>query len=139
MAQDICVLTLVGRLTRDPEVRYTAGGTAVLAGRLGYTTRRKQGEEWTDASNFLDVTLAFGNRAESLGRLLTKGSRIGITGRLEWREWTDKSGEKRQSYQAVADDVQLLDSRDGGQETRQPAAGGSGAPKDDIPFGPSWA
>lgn len=142
MADDMNRVNLVGRLTRDPELRQ-AGQTQVLSGRLAFTTRVKRGDEWSDEGNFVDVTLAFGRRAESLSRFLTKGSRIGVDGQLRWREWEDKSGQKRQAIDVFCDNVFLLDSRMDGQQqgsrvkpdievTSQPAA--TQVDDDELPF-----
>jgi len=108
MAADTNICVLVGRLTRDAEQRQ-AGDTTVHAMRLAFTSRGKRGGEWEDQSNFVDVTL-FGR--EGLTPYLTKGTRIGVTGRLSWREWEAKDGTKRQSLEVVAQDVQLLDSKE---------------------------
>lgn len=152
MAQDINVVSLVGRLTRDAEARTTAGGTPVTGMRLAFSTREKTGESWGDKSNYIDVTLW--NR-EGLTQYLVKGARIGVAGRLQWREWTANDGTKRQTVEVVAQDVQLLDSKqDGGAQPAQAAhsempytpprharveGGGGGGDDDSIPFAASWA
>ncbi len=109
-------VVLVGNLTRDPELRNLPSGMAVLSIRLAVNTRRKDGQsgEWMDEPNYFNVTI-FGNRGEALSRFLSRGSRIGVDGRLRWREWQDKDGNKRESIEIVADDVQMLDSRGGGE------------------------
>ncbi len=113
---------LVGNLTRDPELRNLPSGMAVLSIRLAVNTRRKDGQsgEWMDEPNYFNVTI-FGNRGEALSRFLSRGSRIGVDGRLRWREWQDKDGNKRESIEIVADDIQMLDSRGDGAQ-----GGGSG-------------
>jgi single-strand DNA-binding protein len=114
MPADLNRVTLVGRLTRDPELRQTAGGTSVCSIRLAVTSRVNRGGEWGDQSNYFDVTV-FGRQAESLGQYLSKGRRIGVDGRLSWREWQTQDGGKRQSVEIIANDVFYLDSRgDGG-------------------------
>lgn len=100
-------MALVGRLTRDVEARQTAGGTSVLNMRLAFTSRTKRGDSWEDASNYCDVVLF--NR-ENLAQYLTKGARIGVAGRLSYREWEGDSG-KRSVLEVVANDVQLLDGK----------------------------
>lgn len=121
---------LVGNLTRDPELRNLPSGMAVLSIRLAVNTRRKDGQsgEWMDEPNYFNVTI-FGNRGEALSRFLSRGSRIGVDGRLRWREWQDKDGNKRESIEIVADDVQMLDSRggDGGQGGQSSQGGGYSA------------
>lgn len=115
MPADLNRVTLVGRLTRDPELRHTAGGDAVCSMRLAVSSRaRDENGQWGDKSNFFDVVV-FGRQAESSSNYLSKGRRVGIDGRLSWREWTSQDGNKRQSVEVVANDVFFLDSRgDGG-------------------------
>lgn len=139
-------IALVGNLTRDPELR-SAGGTSVLSGRLAFSRREKRAGEWTDVPGFVDVTLGWGNRADSLERILRKGSRIGVTGELRYREWETADGQKRSTLEVDGRDVMLLDARaegatpgprrsnDIGETPR-----GSGSPADDgsdIPFNAS--
>lgn len=119
MAADTCRVVLIGRLTRDPELK-TAGGSQVLEGRVAWSRREKRGDQWDDVSNFIDVTLGWNNRAEALAKMLVKGSRIAVDGRLRWREYEAKDGSKRQVIDVAADDVQLLDTR---AESQQRPAG----------------
>jgi single-strand DNA-binding protein len=132
---------LVGRLTRDPELRSTGSGMSVLSMRLAFNDRRKNSQtgEWEDMPNYIDATL-FGKRAESLSRFLTKGTRIGVDGRLRWSEWESQAGEKRSKIEVIADELELLDSREGGQGAG-PSGGGGSAPSsgddlegEEIPF-----
>ncbi len=113
---------LLGNLTRDPEVRYTTGGTAVcditLAINHSYTDKRSN-ERREDVS-FIDVTL-WGRTAEIAGEYLAKGRPVLVEGRLQQDKWDDKeTGQKRSKLKVVADSMQLL----GG---RSDAAGGPGA------------
>ncbi len=124
MPQDLNQIALVGRLTRAPELR-AVGDTHVLQGRLAFSRREKSRGEWQDVSGYVDVTLAWGTRAESLERYLDKGSRIGVTGSLRYREW-EKDGAKRSTLEIDARDVQLLDSKG-----ERPAA--SDVPADRVP------
>jgi single-strand DNA-binding protein len=103
MAADMNTVNLVGRCARTPELK-SSGTSSVLKIRLAFTTQRKVRDVWEDQPNYVDVT-TFGRRAEALAGLLDKGDRIGITGRLAWREWESKDG-KRQSIEVLADDVQ---------------------------------
>lgn len=115
MPADLNRVTLVGRLTRDPELRQTAGGTSVCSIRLAVTSRVNRGGEWGDQSNYFDVTV-FGRQAETAETYLSKGRRIGVDGRLSWREWQAQDGTKRQSVEVIANDLFFLDSRgDGGE------------------------
>jgi single-strand DNA-binding protein len=100
-------IVLTGGLTRDPELRHTDSGTPVATLRLGYTTQRKQGGTWHDRSNYIDVEV-WGARAESAHRHLHKGRQVAIDGRLEWREYETRGGERRQVHTVVADSVEYL-------------------------------
>jgi single-strand DNA-binding protein len=113
---DLNRVTLVGRLTRDPELRHTQGGDPVCSIRLAVSSRaRDETGNWGDRSNYFDVTV-FGRQAETASTYLAKGRRIGVDGRLSWREWQAQDGTKRQSVEVIANDVFFLDSRgDGGQ------------------------
>ncbi len=124
MAADMNTVNLVGRCARTPELK-SSGTSSVLKIRLAFTTQRKVRDVWEDQPNYVDVT-TFGRRAEALAGLLDKGDRIGITGRLAWREWESKDG-KRQSIEVLADDVQLL----GAPRAREDAQTG------DLPIAPA--
>ncbi|MCC6831029.1 MAG: single-stranded DNA-binding protein [Thermoleophilia bacterium] len=114
MPADLNRVTLVGRLTRDPELRHTSGGQAVCSMRLAVTSRgRDDAGNWTDKSNFFDVTV-FGRQAETATNYLTKGRRVGVDGRLSWREWEAQDGGKRQTVEVIANDIFFLDSRGDG-------------------------
>lgn len=136
MAQDMNQVALVGRLTRDPELRGQGGN--VLSMRLAFSASRKNGDQWEDISQFVDV-VTFGRTAEALGSLLTKGDQVGITGRLSWREWEQQDGTKRQAHEVIADRVQLLGKPRGAQDappasTTAPAAAPAASNDEDIPF-----
>jgi single-strand DNA-binding protein len=129
-ATNINRVVLTGNLTRDPELRSTQGGTSVCSLRIASNTRRRDASgEWADKPNFFDVTV-WGAQGENCAQYLSKGRPVAIDGRLEWREWEDKQGNKRQSIDIIADSVQFLGSRDGGGEN-----GGSGrfTPQSDVP------
>ena len=118
MAGDINRVTLVGRLTRDPELRHLPSGTPVL--EMGVAVNGRQQDDagnWVDKPNFFDVKV-YGNQAEMLSQHLTKGRRIGIDGRLDWRSWEAQDGTKRSKVDVVAQSVQFLDSR--GEAEAQP-------------------
>lgn len=147
MAADLNRVTLVGRLTRDPEVRRTPGGDPVCSLRLAVSSRARGDDgAWADRGNFFDVTV-FGRQAEALGAHLAKGRRVGVDGRLAWREWQARDGTRRQGVEVIASDVVFLDGRrpadegwGGGEDA--PATDGAGEPPlaavagggDDIPF-----
>jgi single-strand DNA-binding protein len=148
MAGDINHVVIVGRLTRDPELRHLPSGTAVL--QLGVAVNGRQRDDagnWTDKPNFFDVKV-FGNQAEMLANHLSKGRRIGVDGRLDWSSWEAQDGTKRTKVEIVANSVQFLDSRGegggelGGGNQFVPAGAtanadadfGRGGSDDDIPF-----
>ena len=127
MATDINHVVLVGRLTRDAELRYTNSGTAICAFSIGNTYRTKQGENWVEESNFFNCVL-FGRRAEALHQYLTKGKQIGIDGALRYSKW-EQEGQPRSKVEVHVNDLQLLGGgRDGGN---RPAEPGRGAPQHD--------
>lgn len=134
------VATIAGTVGIDPELKYTSSGTAVMRLRVATSERRKRGDEWEDHTEWHTVTV-FGKRAEGLQKVLGKGSRVAITGRLETRTWEDRDGNKRSSTAIVATDVTLQgDGRSNGaressrREQESPTAGGGGFGADDIPF-----
>ena len=96
-----------GRLTRDPDVRTTAGGTTVMGlGVAGNDRRRNQQTgQWEDYTNFIDCTM-FGSRAEALSRILTKGMLVCIEGRLRWSQW-ERDGQKRSKIEVIVDEVEM--------------------------------
>ena len=146
MAGDINRVTLVGRLTRDPELKHLPSGSAVLELGLAVNGRKQDASgQWVDKPNFFDVKV-FGNQAEMLSQHLTKGRRIGVDGRLDWSSWESQDGGKRSKVEVVAQSVQFLDSRGdseggGGGSFMPPNAGQQSSPDfpsqptdDDIPF-----
>jgi single-strand DNA-binding protein len=149
MAANINRVVLVGNLTRDPELKHTPGGTAVTSLRIAVNGRKKdETGQWVDKPNYFSVSV-FGNQAESCAQYLAKGRPVAVDGRLEWREWQQQDGTKREAVEVVADSVQFLGSRgDGGGEGGfggggnqfVPAGAGSenadfpAAADDDIPF-----
>jgi single-strand DNA-binding protein len=149
MAANINRVVLVGNLTRDPELKHTPGGTAVTSLRIAVNGRKKdETGQWVDKPNYFSVSV-FGNQAESCAQYLAKGRPVAIDGRLEWREWQQQDGTKREAVEVVADSVQFLGSRGdgeggggfaGGGNQFVPAGAGSenadfpAATDDDIPF-----
>jgi len=144
---------LMGNLTRDPEVRYTSGGTAIakLGMAINRTWTNKEGQK-QEETTFVDVD-AFGRQAEVIGQYLKKGRPVMIEGRLKLDQWDDKqTGAKRSKLGVVLEGFQFLDSRGegggGGGEysggSSAPSSGGGGASAqggggnftedDDVPF-----
>jgi single-strand DNA-binding protein len=113
-------VVLVGRLTRDPELRALPSGNSVCGLRVACSTSRRDAEgDYQEKPNFFDVSV-FGGAAESVSRYMRKGSRVAIDGRLEWREWETADQQRRQAVSIVADTVQFLDSPDGRSTISQP-------------------
>ena len=126
---------MTGNLTRDPELRNLPSGTAVCSLRVAVNTRRKDGTsgEWVDKPNYFDVTV-WGAQGENCAQYLQKGRPVAVDGRLEWREWQDRDGNKRQSVDIIADSVQFLGSREGGENGgRGGENGGRFTPQSDVP------
>lgn len=111
-----------GRLTRDPELRQTAGGTPVLGMGVAVNDRRRnvQTGQWEDYTNFIDCTM-FGARAESLSRILTKGMLVCIEGRLRWSQW-ERDGQKRSKIEVIVDELELPSRGQGAQDGGVPQA-----------------
>jgi len=109
---------LMGNLTRDPELRYTGGGTAVCSLSLAVNRRVKKGDRWEEEASFFDIVV-FGKIAENSAEYLAKGRPVLVEGELVQRRWDDQEGRKRSKVEVVANTVQFL----GG---RGDSAGGSG-------------
>lgn len=111
---------LLGNLTRDIELRYTQGGTAVTDIGLAVNDRRKsQSGEWIEETTFVDVTL-WGRTAEVAGEYLTKGSPVLVEGRLKLDQW-EQDGQKRSKLHVVCDRLQML-----GRTTERSGSSGGG-------------
>lgn len=105
-----------GNLTRDPELRNTAGGVSILGFGVAVNDRRRNAQtgEWEDYPNYIDCTM-FGARAESLSRILTKGMKVSIEGKLRWSQWEKKdTGEKRSKIEVIVDELEFMSSRNNG-------------------------
>ena len=123
MAASYNHIVLVGRLTRDPEIRYVQSGTAVTSFSIAVNRRTKQGEE----AMFVDIVAWDGpNRklAEICNTYLKKGMNVLVDGRLSIRSYETKEGEKRKATEVVCNDMQMLDSR--GSRPDGDGSGGGG-------------
>lgn len=109
-------VNLMGRLTRDPELRHTNSGTAVVSFTIAVEHRASQ-EIHTD---FIDI-VAWRGTAEFVSKYFVKGQMVAVHGRLSIREWTDKDGNKRKSAEVVADNVYFTDSKKSRTEGAQTA------------------
>lgn len=143
---DINTVTIVGRLTRDPEVRHTSGGLPIVNLGIAVNANQKQNDgTWGERGNFFDVKF-FGDRYEKLAVHLEKGKRVGIVGRLDLESW-ETDGQKRYKVSIIGNELQFLDiSAQGSAVTADTsnvdtsafvpvgAAASSEAPWDEIPF-----
>lgn len=116
-------VVLVGRLTRDPELRSLPSGVGVCGLRIACSSSRKDaGGDYHERPNYFDVSV-YGGSAESVSRYMRKGSRVAVDGRLEWREWETSDQQKRQAVSIVAETVQFLDSPGGQRRGREQGDG----------------
>nr|DAW60950.1 MAG TPA: Single strand binding protein [Caudoviricetes sp.] len=111
---------IMGRLTRDPELRRTQGGNAVTSFALA-VDRDFKSADGTKETDFIDV-VAWRNTAEFAAKYFTKGRMAVVEGRLQMRDWTDKEGNKRRIAEVVADNIYFGDSK------REDAPAGNSAP-----------
>lgn len=128
------VTSISGNLTRDPELKATGSGTAVLRFSVAVNERRKaQGGDWEDVPSYIDCVM-FGRRAEALSRYLGKGTPVGVTGKLRQDRYTSKDGSKRSSLYVVADNVVMF--RTNNYQQAQPAqqAQAQDVYDEDLPF-----
>ena len=144
---DINHVVLVGRLTRNAELKYTNSGAAVSKFGIAINQRRKKDDQWVDEVNFFDVVL-WGKSAESINQYLVKGKQVGIEGQLRQDRW-EQDGQSRSKVEIVASNVQLLgggggggggrggpapEGKPAGQQTSEGGAPAGDQFEDDIPF-----
>lgn len=147
MAFSINTVTVDGNLTKDPELRSTPSGTSVCKLRIAHNAREKRGGDWQDVPYFFDVTVWSGT-GEWIANNCSKGTKVVVQGRLQWREWETQEGGKRQAVDITADNIVVMRESSGGQSQRYSAPDvpadtsglGTAAPvgpagaDDDIPF-----
>ena len=106
-------VNITGNLTRDPELRATAGGTQVLSFGVAVNDRRRNAQtgEWEDYPNFVDCTM-FGTRAEAVSRFLAKGNKVAIEGKLRYSSW-ERDGQRRSKLEVIVDEIEFMSSRGG--------------------------
>jgi single-strand DNA-binding protein len=100
---------MIGNLTQDPELRYTASGTAVCNMRIAVGSKYKSGEEWKEETLFIDVVV-WGKQGENASQYLSKGRQVMVEGRLQERSW-ESDGQKRHKTEIVARSVKYLGSK----------------------------
>lgn len=97
-------VTLVGNLTRDPELRFTTGGRGVASFGLAVSRRYQVNGEWQEQTSYFNI-VAWGQMGENAAATLTKGMRVIVSGRLEQREYQNREGEKRTAIEINADEI----------------------------------
>ena len=103
-------VAITGNLTREPELRNTQSGTAVLSFGIAVNDRRKNASgNWEDVPNFFEC-VTFSNRATALGDILTKGMKVAISGKLHYSSW-EKDGQKHSKVDIIANEVELMQNR----------------------------
>ena len=117
-------VTIMGRLTRDPELRHTQSGAAVTSFTLAVDRDFKDKNSGETATDFIDI-VAWRQTAEFVSRYFTKGRMAVVEGRLQLRDWTDRDGNKRRAAEVVADNVYFGDSKKKESE--------GNAPEDELP------
>lgn len=133
---DLSVAVIVGRLTRDAELKYTSSGQAVCSFSVATGSRVKKQDQWVDESSFWDVDL-WGKRAESINQYLTKGKLVAVQGDMRQDRW-EKDGQQRMKVRITANDVQLVGSASGqgqGSSPGQNHGGDSGRAPQAAPYG----
>ncbi len=118
---------LMGNLTRDPELRYTASGTALASFGIAVNRKFKQGDEWKDEACFVDITV-WGKQGENCSEYLSKGRPVFIEGYLRFSTWEADGGQKRSKLDVTANTVQFL-----GGRGDNPGSSGGGSPAQDSP------
>jgi single-strand DNA-binding protein len=130
VAGSINRVVIVGNLTRDPELKATPGGMSICSMRVAVNDRVKDQNtgEWGEKPNYFNVDV-FGGQGERCAQYLARGRQVAVEGRLRWREWQTQEGQKREAVTIVADNVQFIGPREGGQGgtgggdwNRQPAS-----------------
>ncbi len=122
--QDLNHVMLIGRLTRDAELKYTNSGMPITKLGLAVNRRKKSGDTWTEEANFFDIVV-FGRMGEALNPYLVKGKQIGVDGELRQNRW-EQNGQKRSKVEITANNLQLLG---GGGSSAGPGMDSGPAPR----------
>lgn len=107
MSRDLNHVVLVGRLVRDPEIRYTPSNMAVSRFAVANGERIKQGNDWKDHANYFDVVV-WGNQAVNCEKYLKKGSQVAVDGTLRQNRWNDPNGQARSKIEIIVNSIQFL-------------------------------
>ncbi|GHV95579.1 single-stranded DNA-binding protein [Spirochaetia bacterium] len=119
---DLNHVVLIGRLTRDAELKYTSSGQAVCKFSIAVNRRKKNGDQWEDEANFFDIVI-WGRQGESLNQYLVKGKMVGVDGELRQDRW-QQDGQNRSKVEIVANYLQLLGGGAGGSGSGGSSYGG---------------
>lgn len=130
-------VVITGRITREPELKRTASGMAILNLGVAVNDRRKDPKsgEWGDYANFIDCVM-FGTRAESISNYLYKGIKVAIDGKLRWSQW-EREGQKRSKVEVTVDDIEILTPKGeqpNSEQAQEPIEVTAAVYDDDIPF-----
>jgi single-strand DNA-binding protein len=112
MASDINRVILIGRMVKDPELRYTQSGSSVANFSIANTRTYSVSGEKKEYTSFFNC-IAWGKLGEAIAQYCKKGQRIGIEGRLQQRSWDDQNGQKRSSVEVVVENFQFLSPKQG--------------------------
>ena len=124
---DLNVVTILGRLTRDVELKQTNGGT-VARFSLANGYRKKQGSEYIEATNFIDC-VAFGKTGEAIHKYVSKGQRLLVSGELRWSSW-ESDGKKQSKLEVLVESFNFIERKESGKQSGPTPADVSGL--DDI-------
>lgn len=138
MATDMNHVTIIGRLVRDVELRYTQSGTVIGGFSLAVGYSYKQGDERKEETSFFNCT-AFGKTAENLAQYVKKGHRVGIEGRLKQETWETSEGKKQSAVKIIVERFHFLQPKnsDAGTPPQSEVPQGEPSaewPEEDVPF-----
>ena len=126
-------VSISGNLTREAELRQTAGGLPVLGFGVAVNDRRKNADgEWQDFPNFVDCTI-FGQRAEAIAPYLKKGTKVSLDGKLRWSSWENKSGEKRSKLEVIVEEIEFMTPAKKAEKAEKKESSGEYMPFDNLP------
>jgi single-strand DNA-binding protein len=135
MATDICTMTVTGRLTRDAELKYTNGGTAVCSFSIASNYSKKLGDSWSEEVSYFDCVM-FAKRAEALHKYLGKGQQVALRVSPRQERWTTNEGSNRSKIKLYIDDIKLVGSKTENAGGRQSQAA-YGTQPGDLGYEPS--